>query len=58
MPGGVPVGTLAIGEAGAKNAGILAAQIVGNENAAIREAVKAFREEQTRTVLENSDPRL
>lgn len=58
MPGGVPVGTLAIGEAGAKNAGILAAQIVGNENAVIREAVKAFREEQTRTVLENSDPRL
>jgi 5-(carboxyamino)imidazole ribonucleotide mutase len=58
MPGGVPVGTLAIGEAGAKNAGILAAQIVGNSNPVIREAVKTFREAQTQTVLENSDPRL
>lgn len=58
MPGGIPVGTLAIGDAGAKNAGILAAQIVGNFNPAIREAVKAFRAEQTQTVLENSDPRI
>ena len=57
MPGGVPVGTLAIGDAGAKNAGILAAQIVGNSNPAIRTAVINFREEQTDTVLENSDPR-
>jgi len=57
MPGGIPVGTLAIGDAGAKNAGILAAQIVGNGDSAIREAVKAFRAEQTQTVLENSDPR-
>ncbi len=58
MPGGIPVGTLAIGDAGAKNAGILAAQMVGNQDAAIREAVKAFRAEQTQTVLENPDPRV
>ncbi|MGM0542056.1 MAG: 5-(carboxyamino)imidazole ribonucleotide mutase [Pseudomonadota bacterium] len=58
MPGGIPVGTLAIGDAGAKNAGILAAQIVGNSNPAIRAAVKAFRVEQTQTVLDNSDPRI
>ncbi|MDG6777221.1 5-(carboxyamino)imidazole ribonucleotide mutase [Thiomicrorhabdus sp. zzn3] len=57
MPGGVPVGTLAIGDAGAKNAGILAAQIVGNQNAAIRQAVHRFRKQQTQTVLENPDPR-
>lgn len=58
MPGGVPVGTLAIGDAGAKNAGILASQIVGISNPAIRTAVANFREEQTDTVLENPDPRL
>lgn len=58
MPGGIPVATLAIGEAGAKNAGILAAQIVGNEIASIREAVQIFRTNQTQTVLENSDPRI
>lgn len=58
MPGGIPVGTLAIGDAGAKNAGILAAQIVGNSNPVIRAAVKAFRMEQTQTILENSDPRV
>ncbi|WP_019557594.1 5-(carboxyamino)imidazole ribonucleotide mutase [Thiomicrorhabdus arctica] len=58
MPGGIPVGTLAIGDAGAKNAGILAAQIVGNSNPVIRAAVNAFRAEQTQTVLENSDPRI
>lgn len=56
MPGGIPVGTLAIGEAGAKNAGIMAAQIVGNQNAAVREKVRAFREAQTQFVLENPDP--
>jgi len=56
MPGGIPVGTLAIGEAGAKNAGILASQMVGCEFAEIREAVKNFRAKQTQTVLEDSDP--
>lgn len=58
MPGGIPVGTLAIGEAGAKNAGILASQIVGITRPDIREAVRAFRNQQTETVLANSDPRV
>lgn len=57
MPGGIPVGTLAIGDAGAKNAGILASQMVSNSRPEIREAVRSFRETQTQTVLENSDPR-
>ena len=56
MPGGIPVGTLAIGGAGAKNAGILAAQIVANENEAIREKVAAFRAKQTQDVLDNPNP--
>lgn len=58
MPGGVPVGTLAIGEAGAKNAGILAAQIVSNDDAKVREALRDFRNTQTQTVLDNPDPRI
>ncbi|MDR5900022.1 5-(carboxyamino)imidazole ribonucleotide mutase [Halomonas vilamensis] len=57
MPGGIAVGTLAIGKAGATNAGLLAAQIVGLQDPAVREAVDAFRAEQTRTVLDNPDPR-
>jgi 5-(carboxyamino)imidazole ribonucleotide mutase len=57
MPGGIAVGTLAIGKAGATNAGLLAAQIVGLHDPAVREAVDAFRAEQTRTVLDNPDPR-
>ncbi|MCS5586501.1 MAG: 5-(carboxyamino)imidazole ribonucleotide mutase [Gammaproteobacteria bacterium] len=56
MPGGIPVGTLAIGEAGAKNAGILAAQIVANEDEAIREKVAVFRAKQTQDVLDNPNP--
>ncbi|MCS5586034.1 MAG: 5-(carboxyamino)imidazole ribonucleotide mutase [Gammaproteobacteria bacterium] len=56
MPGGIPVGTLAIGEAGAKNAGILAAQIIANEDEAIREKVAAFRVKQTQDVLDNPNP--
>ena len=56
MPGGIPVGTLAIGEAGAKNAGILAAQIIANENALVREKVTAFRMKQTQDVLDNPNP--
>ena len=55
MPSGIPVGTLAIGESGAKNAGILAAQIVGNDNEAVRERVSKFRSEQTQNVLDNSN---
>ena len=56
MPGGIPVGTLAIGEAGAKNAGILAAQIVGNHNEEVRQKVAKFRLEQTQNVLNNPNP--
>src|SRR6185369_1929800 len=47
MPGGVPVGTLAIGEAGAKNAGLLAAQILALSDPALAERVAAFRAQQT-----------
>jgi 5-(carboxyamino)imidazole ribonucleotide mutase len=57
MPGGIPVGTLAIGKAGATNAGLLAAEILGNKHAAIREAVRQYRAEQTRAVLDHLDPR-
>ncbi|RMF14652.1 MAG: 5-(carboxyamino)imidazole ribonucleotide mutase [Gammaproteobacteria bacterium] len=57
MPGGVPVGTLAIGTAGARNAGILAAQIVALNNPAVREKLIAFRTQQTESVLANPDPR-
>ena len=56
MPGGIPVGTLAIGEAGAKNAGILAAQIVGNHNEEVRQKVTKFRLDQTQSVLNNPNP--
>jgi 5-(carboxyamino)imidazole ribonucleotide mutase len=51
MPAGVPVGTLAIGEAGAKNAGLLAASIIGLDDAAVRRRVEAFRQKQTKKVL-------
>jgi len=57
MPAGVPVGTLAIGRAGAVNAALLAASILGNKYPAIREALRAYREQQTRSVLEHPDPR-
>ncbi|MDZ7851220.1 MAG: 5-(carboxyamino)imidazole ribonucleotide mutase [Halomonas sp.] len=57
MPGGIAVGTLAIGKAGATNAGLMAAQIVGLQDATVQAAVEAFRAEQTRTVLDNPDPR-
>ncbi|MCJ2378509.1 5-(carboxyamino)imidazole ribonucleotide mutase [Vibrio sp. ZSDZ34] len=56
MPKGIAVGTLAIGEAGAANAGILAAQILGTHDESIMEKVEAFRAEQTDTVLANPDP--
>jgi len=51
MPGGVPVGTLAIGDAGARNAGLLAAQIVANEDQTVREKLHGFRQNQTDTVM-------
>lgn len=56
MPAGVAVGTLAIGEAGAKNAGLLAASIIGLENAAVRKKIEAFRKKQTDTVLAQKLP--
>ena len=51
MPGGVPVGTLAIGEAGAKNAGLMAVSILSNSRPELREKLRAFRQKQTESVL-------
>ncbi len=56
MPAGIPVGTLAIGKAGAINAALLAASILGNKHPEIRDALKTFRETQTQAVLDNPDP--
>ena len=52
MPAGIPVATLAIGTAGAKNAALLAVAILANSRRPLREKLKAFREEQKRKVLE------
>ena len=57
MPGGVPVGTVAIGKAGAINAALLAAAILGGKHPEFRDAYRKFREAQTTRVLSNSDPR-
>jgi 5-(carboxyamino)imidazole ribonucleotide mutase len=57
MPAGIPVGTLAIGRAGAINAALLAAAILGNKHPEVREAVRQFRASQTQFVLDNPDPR-
>ncbi len=57
MPAGVPVGTLAIGRAGAVNAALLAATIVGTKYPEYREAVVRYREAQTQAVLDRPDPR-
>jgi 5-(carboxyamino)imidazole ribonucleotide mutase len=51
MPAGIPVGTLAIGQAGATNAALLAVSILANSRPELREKLKQFREEQTNTVL-------
>jgi 5-(carboxyamino)imidazole ribonucleotide mutase len=56
MPAGIAVGTLAIGEAGAKNAGLLAASIIALENASVRKKIEAFRKKQTETVLAQKLP--
>lgn len=53
MPKGVAVGTLAIGEAGAANAGLLAAQVIALNDTQVRKNVIAFRQKQTETVLAN-----
>ncbi len=57
MPGGVPVGTLAIGVAGAVNAGHLAARIVARSHPEYRDRVNEHIETQTQSVLDNPDPR-
>ena len=57
MPGGIAVGTLAIGKAGAANAGLLAAKIIGTSDDSVRKAVEQFRATQTETILDNPDPR-
>ncbi|MGB1297477.1 MAG: 5-(carboxyamino)imidazole ribonucleotide mutase [Psychrobium sp.] len=56
MPKGIAVGTLAIGEAGAANAGLMAAQIIGTHDEAIMANVEAFRKAQTENILNNPDP--
>ncbi len=56
MPGGVPVGTLAIGKAGATNAALLAVAILANKRPELREKLRAFREEQTARVLAEGLP--
>ena len=57
MPGGIAVGTLAIGNAGATNAGLLAAQIIGTFDNDVRTAVDEFRATQTQTILDNPVPK-
>ena len=54
MPAGIPVGTLAVGKAGAINAAVLAASILGNKYPEYREALKAYRIKQAQNILENS----
>jgi 5-(carboxyamino)imidazole ribonucleotide mutase len=57
MPAGIPVGTLAIGEAGATNAALLAAAVIGLHRPEVREALRAYRAQQTERVLNQPDPR-
>ena len=57
MPAGIPVGTLAIGRAGAVNAALLAASIIANKHEEYRGALLAYRAAQTQSVLEHPDPR-
>ena len=58
MPAGIPVGTMAIGKAGAINAALLAAAILANDNADVAAALEKFRQDQTDKVLGDSDPTL
>ena len=58
MPGGVPVGTLAIGAAGATNAALLAGRILGTSRTAIRRAVRDYARARTDAVLADRDPSL
>ncbi|HYL73774.1 MAG TPA: 5-(carboxyamino)imidazole ribonucleotide mutase [Bryobacteraceae bacterium] len=56
MPGGIPVGTLAIGKAGAQNAALLAVAMLANHDAALREKLRAFRDEQAKQVRSEELP--
>ena len=56
MPAGVPVAAMAIGDAGATNAGLLAAAILAGTDPAVAAALERFRDDQTRAVLESPDP--
>lgn len=56
MPAGIPVGTLAIGTAGAVNAALLAAAILANQDEAVAQALDAYRRQQTDKVLAHPDP--
>ena len=56
MPAGVPVGTLAIGRAGAVNAALLAAAILAGSDAALGDRLQRFRAAQTEAVLDSPDP--
>ena len=56
MPAGVPVGTMAIGRAGAINAALLAASILANQDSAVRDALDQFRARQTEGVLAHPHP--
>ncbi len=57
MPAGIPVGTLAIGRAGAVNAALLATAVVARKNPLFREALATYRAAQTQAVLDHPDPR-
>jgi len=57
MPAGIPVGTMAIGKAGATNAALLAAAIVANDDESVASALDKFRQNQTDKVLSDPDPR-
>jgi 5-(carboxyamino)imidazole ribonucleotide mutase len=57
MPAGIPVATFAVGEAGAKNAGLFAVSVLALEDKALAKKLEAFRTVQTKSVLKGSDPR-
>ena len=57
MPAGIPVGTMAIGKAGATNAALLAAAIVANDDESVANALDQFRQNQTDKILSDPDPR-
>jgi 5-(carboxyamino)imidazole ribonucleotide mutase len=58
MPAGIPVATLAIGKAGAVNAALLAAAMIATTDASVAKRLDAYREAQTKSVVDHSDPRV